>query len=215
MRPLLILRPEPGAGATAEAATSLGLPVRRHPLFAAEPVPWAAPEEPFDALLLTSANAVRLAGELPHLPVHAVGEATAAAARAAGLTVASTGEGGVEALLSLLPPGLKLLHLAGEERLLPSAPPQQITSVTVYRMNPLPLPPPALVEDTVALIHSPAAGRRLAEMQVERGRVQVAAISSAAANACGSGWACCEAATEPTDTALLSLAAKLCKEQGR
>src|SRR3546814_9776925 len=49
----------------------------------------------FDALLLTSAFAAREAGpeiaRLATLPVYAVGDATARAAEAAGLTVAMTG----------------------------------------------------------------------------------------------------------------------------
>nr|WP_314441437.1 uroporphyrinogen-III synthase [uncultured Sphingomonas sp.] len=213
MRPLLILRPEPGATATAARARALGLEARRHPLFAAEPVAWTMPEEPFDALLLTSATAVRMAGRLPDLPVHAVGEATATAARAAGLAVATVGEGGVEALLRQMAPRLRLLHLAGEERIMPASPEQQITSVTVYRMAELPLPSATALQGNVVLVHSPAAGRRLAAIAARREQVRVAAISAAAAAACGSGWERLEAATEPTDRALLSLAAKLCEEQ--
>ncbi|WP_338502209.1 uroporphyrinogen-III synthase [Sphingomonas kaistensis] len=215
MRPLVVLRPEPGATATAARAEALGLTVCRHPLFAAQAIDWTLPDHRFDGLLLTSANAVRFAGPLPALPAHSVGEATAEAARAARLEVLTVGEAGVESLLDRLPPGLRLLHLAGEERLLPDVPRQQITSVTVYRMAPLPLPASSLLEGAVALIHSPAAGRRLAETKVARDRVRVAAISPAAAAACGSGWDRCEAATSPSDGALLSLAAKLCEEQRR
>ena len=50
------------------------------------------------------------------LPVHAVGEATAAAARASGFDVASVGYAGVERLVGALDPKLRLLHLAGEDR---------------------------------------------------------------------------------------------------
>ncbi|UUR07250.1 uroporphyrinogen-III synthase [Sphingomonas glaciei] len=215
MRPLVVLRPEPGASATAARAAALGFEVRRHPLFAAEPVPWMLPAGPFDALLVTSANAVRHGGSLPALPVHAVGAASAAAARAAGLEVLTVGERGVDGLLERLPEGLRLLHLAGEERIEPVGARQSITSVAVYRMAPLTLPEASLIEDTVAVVHSPAAGRRLSEVDVARERVRVAAISLAAAAACGSGWARCEAVDAPNDPALLSLAAKLCKEQGR
>jgi uroporphyrinogen-III synthase len=172
------------------------------------------PEGRFDALLVTSANAVRLAGPLPDLPVHAVGEASAEASRAAGLAVVSTGDGGVEQLLDSLPESMSLLHPAGDERILPACQRHRITSVTVYRMAPLPLPEASLFEDAVVLIHSPAAGRRLGDVLVRRERVRVAAISTAAAAACGSGWDRCEAAAKPNDRALLSLAAKLCKEQG-
>ena len=93
MRPFVILRPEPGAGATAEAARQRGLNPIVAPLFRIEPVEWQ-PRDPaeFDALLLTSANAVAQAGdglrEFASLPVYCVGEATAAAARDAGLSVA-------------------------------------------------------------------------------------------------------------------------------
>lgn len=215
MRPLVILRPEPGASATAARARELGLDVRLHPLFAPEALAWTLPEGEFDALLLTSANAVRLAGALPRLPVHAVGEASARAAREAGLEVATVGDGGVEDLLDTLPEGLRLLHLSGEERILPAKPRQRITSVAVYRMAPLPLPASALLEGTVALIHSPAAGRRLAEVDCSRQAVRVAAISPAVAEACGTGWARCAAAEAPNDRALLSLATKLCEEWPR
>nr|WP_209022914.1 uroporphyrinogen-III synthase [Sphingomonas kaistensis] len=212
---MVVLRPEPGASATAARAAALGLEVRRHPLFTAEPVAWSLPAGPFDALLVTSANAIRLAGRLPVLPVHAVGAASAAAARDAGLEVLTVGEGGVDALLDRLPEGLRLLHLSGEERIEPADARQAITSVVVYRMGPLPLPDAASVEGAVVLVHSPAAGRRLDEIKASRDRVRVAAISPAAAMACGPGWECCEAADAPADSALLSLAAKLCKELGR
>lgn len=213
MKPLLVLRPEPGASATAERARTLGLDVRRHPLFVPRALPWTMPDGSFDALLLTSANAVGLAGRLPDLPAHAVGEATAAAAKASGLAVQSVGSGGVADLLAGLPAGLRLLHLAGEERILPAGTRQTITSVAVYRMEPLPLPPADLIEGSVALIHSPAAGRRISELEAARKTIRIAAISPAAAAACGPGWDRCEAAAEPNDAALLSLAAKLCETE--
>ncbi|WP_300973237.1 uroporphyrinogen-III synthase [Sphingomonas sp. LHG3406-1] len=215
MRPLVILRPEPGASATAARAAALGLEVRVSPAFATAPVAWTMPESRFGALLLTSANAVRLAGRLPDLPVHAVGEATASAAREAGLTVASVGTGGVEALLETLPADLALLHLAGEERIELASPPQRVTAVTVYRAEPLPLPSPEALAGSVILVHSPAAGRRIASLDDGKDRILIAAISPAAASACGDGWAVCEAAASPSDPALLSLAAKLCEEGNR
>lgn len=215
MRPLVILRPEPGASATAARAAALGLEARINPVFAMAPLAWTMPEGRFDSLLLTSANAVRLAGALPDLPVHAVGEATAAVARDAGLTVSSVGTGGVDDLLATLRPDLHLLHLTGEERIDPVAPPQTITAVAVYRAEPLPLPGPDALAGSVLLVHSPAAGRRIAALASGKESIRVAAISPAAAAACGPGWGACEAAERPTDPALLSLAAKLCEEKGR
>ena len=109
MRRLVILRPEPGASATAARARAMGLEPVTMPLFKVEAVDWDAPDPGlFDALLLTSANAVRYAGErlrsLRQLPVYAVGEATAAAAREAGFEIASTGDTRIERLLCSIPP---------------------------------------------------------------------------------------------------------------
>jgi uroporphyrinogen-III synthase len=96
MKRLLVLRPQPGASATAERARSLGLDPALIPLFEIEPLEWTAADPAgFDALLLTSANAVRFGGDelksLLPLPVHAVGAATAEAACEAGLRVSSVG----------------------------------------------------------------------------------------------------------------------------
>ena len=212
MRPLLVLRPEPGASATVRRAEAMGLVAQAHPIFALEPLPWRLPEGRFDGLVLTSANAVRLAGALPDLPVHAVGEATAAVARAAGAKVVTVGRGGVDALLAEVPVGLRLLHLAGEDRIEPSAPGPDILAVPVYRAQPLPLPPPEVLQGRVLLIHSPAAGRRLASIDGPRSTMRLAAISPAAASACGSGWERIAVAERPSDEALLSLAAELCKD---
>ena len=64
MKPLAVLRPEPGASATLGRAQAMGLAAFAMPLFAVEPVAWTAPApHDFDALLLTSANAVRHAAK--------------------------------------------------------------------------------------------------------------------------------------------------------
>ena len=167
-------------------------------------------------MLLTSANAPRHAGgqlrRLAGLPVHAVGAATAEAARAAGLTVASVGTAGVEALLATLPRAVRLLHLSGEDRTdTPSVP--LITHIPVYRSTAIAAPDGLeRAAEAVVLVHSVRAGRRLAELLAHKSTVRIAAISPAAAAACGSGWAAVEAAPEPTDAALLSLAARLCQQ---
>jgi uroporphyrinogen-III synthase len=67
----------------------------------------------------------------------------------------------------------------------------------------------------VLLIHSPRAGARVAELDLDRGSIALAAISPAAAGAAGEGWAAVEAAEEPTDDALLALAKRLCNNPGR
>lgn len=215
MRRILVLRPEPGASATVERARRRGLEAVAVPLFEIEPVAWDVPDPGgFDALLLTSASAVRHGGEgletLRQLPVHAVGEATANAARAAGFGVASTGAAGVDRLLESLGPDLKLLHLTGEDRIAPANARQTITAVPVYRARTRPNPKLDRVEGSIALVHSPRAGRRFAELVVNKGSFTIAAISKAAADGAGSGWAAVEAAKSPDDDALLALAARLC-----
>jgi uroporphyrinogen-III synthase len=61
-------------------------------------------------------------------------------------------------------------------------------------------------------VHSARAGRRLAELVEDRGRIALAAISPEAAGAVGTGWECVEAAQSSTDDALLALAARLCNK---
>jgi uroporphyrinogen-III synthase len=117
----------------------------------------------------------------------------------------------VEALLEQLDPVLRLLHLAGEERVEAGAG-RHVISVAAYRAEPLPLPPASLVEGRVLLIHSPAAGRRLSTLVCDRRQVRIVAISPAAAEACGVGWERIEAAHQPSDAALLSLACGLCED---
>lgn len=225
MRRLAVLRPEPGASQTLERARALGLEAFALPLFTVEPVGWnCGDRDEFDAILLTSANAIRYAGKglggLAHLPVYAVGTATAEAAREAGMRVAWSGRSGASDLIASLEPGLRLLHLAGEDRIEHQPPAGvQIESVTVYRARPLPNRTGLrTIEGSVALVHSPRAGRRLAELAegaaLDRRTVIIAAISPAAAAAAGAGWGGSVAAETPSDNALLALAAKLCKMSG-
>jgi len=217
MRRIIVLRPEPGASETAARARQLGLDPMVIPMFKVEPLPWSVPDPAgFDAVLLTSANALRHGGEglatLLNLPVYAVGKAAADAARSAGFAVAMIGADGVDALLAMVPSGLRLLHLCGEDRK-PAAPTgHAIEQVMVYRAAPVGSPPLAAIEDGVVLVHSPRAGRRLAELVPTRGSIRIAALSPAAAAAVGSGWQAIEAAEEPTDEALLALAVRLCEK---
>ena len=219
MRRLAVVRPEPGASATVERARAIGLDAFALPLFEVAAIAWEVPPAAqFDALLLTSANAVRHGGagldELRGLPVHAVGEATAAAARAAGFEIASCGDGGVERLLEALPPDLRLLHLCGEHRTAVK-PRQKIIALPVYRSTQLPAPE-ALheIDGQAVAVHSPRAGQRLAELVdqagIDRAAIRIAAISPAAAAAAGAGWDRIEVAETPADAALLALAARLC-----
>lgn len=215
MRKLLLLRPEPGLSVSAERAHALGLEVIVCPLFRVEPVEWTSPDAArFDALLVTSANALRHGGpglkQYMSLPVHAVGPATAEAAKRAGFNVESVGATHVADLLEGLPRSLRLLHLVGEDRReLPEG--RTVEQVTVYRSTTIPDPGLPPLEDLVAAVHSPRAGLRLAELAHNRSSTMIAAISDAAARVCGEGWERVEAAPEPNDPSLLALAARLCQ----
>ena len=217
MTRLLVLRPEPGASATVERARAAGLDATSVPLFDIEPVAWDAPEAgPFDGLLLTSANAIRAGGErlkeLRGLKAYAVGAATAEEAREAGFDIAATGDSGVDRLLGSIDADLKLLHLCGADRRKPLEARQGITPVAVYRAAPIQSPDLSDVSGSVVLIHSPRAGRRFAELVSDRSSIAIAAISPAAAVAVGDGWKSVDVADQPSDEALLALAARLCNK---
>lgn len=217
MTHVLVLRPEPGASATVEKARSRGLDAFAAPLFEIEPVDWQVPSvERFDGLLLSSANAIRFGGEqlrqLHSLMVYAIGETTAEAGRNAGLDIAETGEAGVDRLLSSIDPNLRLLHLCGEHRREPRDARQAITAVTVYRSRTIETPDLSIASGSIALIHSPRAGRRFAELINNRYRTAIAAISKATAEAAGYGWRSVAVADQPSDEALLALAARLCNK---
>ena len=216
MKRLLVLRPEPGAGSTAAKARELGLEPECVPLFQIEAIDWRGPDPArFEGLLLTSANAVRYAGACLRryrgLKAYAVGDATAEAARDAGFDVAASGDSGVDRLLASVEPGLKLLHLCGEHRREADRPRQTITPVAVYRSNEVVDPDLTRASSSVALIHSPRAGRRFAQLVTDRQSIIIAAISSAASNAVGRGWHSVSIAEQPNEEALLALAARLCK----
>ena len=215
-----MFRPEPGARHSADRARAMSLDAVLVPLFAIEAVDWPVPDPvDFDAILLTSANSIRHCGagidRLRRLPVHCVGEATALAANLAGLGVASVGNAGVDELLATIPSGTRLLHLCGEDRRPPTNKTHSISCVPVYRA--VAVDRPRELEElpgAVAAVHSPRAAKRLAELVNEKGKatVRVAAISPAAAEAAGSGWESVDAASEPSDSALLALCARLCED---
>ena len=221
MKRVLVLRPEPGASVTVERARQRGIQAVALPLFEVEPIGWGAPEaSSFDGLLLTSANAVRCAGDqlkdLRGLQVYAVGPSTAEAAREAGFDIASMGEAGVDRLLASIDSELRLLHLSGEDRRPPEGAKQRITVVSVYRSRARKNVDLDSARDKVALIHSPRAGRRFAELVdasgLDRNTIAIAAISTEAADAVGDGWAAVEAPETPNDDALLALAERLCNK---
>nr|WP_313899390.1 uroporphyrinogen-III synthase [Methylobacterium sp. E-065] len=116
-------RPEPGASRTGAALAARGHAPLVAPVLAVRPTGERPPDGPFDALLLTSANAMpalRNAASLRGLPVFAVGARTAALAAESGFGSVHAGPGDAAGLAILarriLPPGAHLLHAAGAER---------------------------------------------------------------------------------------------------
>ena len=217
MRNVVILRPEPGASATYDHAVQQGLRAIKLPLFEIEPIAWSPPDiKAFDGLLVTSANAIREAGagleKLKALPVYAVGPATAEAAEKAGFEVAKIGPAGVRGLLAAIDSDLRLLHLAGEDRIDPRRAWQKITPLPVYRSRIIDPVDPDPIHGSVVLVHSARAGERLAEIVRDRATVAIAAISRDAAEACGEGWQTVSLIARPSDFALLALAVRLCEK---
>lgn len=216
---LLIIRPQPGADATAARVRSAGHDAIVMPLFEVQPVAWdEALSEEYGALLLTSGNAVRLAGEglhrLRRLPVYAVGSATARAAEQAALEAIAVGDAGVSDILVLArQAGIRhLLWLAGEDRIDICVPEGMTVDVRiVYRSAALPNPSNfanEVGEADAALLHSPRAARHFAELcdakPIARAGLTVAALSPAIAESAGQGWKAVITAPAPNDVSLLS-----------
>jgi uroporphyrinogen-III synthase len=211
---MIVVRPAPGDARTLARLAARGIAAESIPLFAVRPVAWIPPDpRDFDAVLLTSANALRHGGSgldvLRHLPVVAVGEATATAARAAGFAVALTGDGDVARVGAAAEAcGLgRLLHLAGRDRMAAGT-----AAITVYASDALPVPPgvAARFAGATVLLHSARAAAAVAALVdrdgVDRGSVRLAAFSPAVAAAVGAGWRSVAIAARPADSALIEAA---------
>lgn len=215
MRPVLILRPQPGADATAARAHALGLEAVIASLFEIVPLAWTAPERPFQAILLTSANAARALGPDPDrdIPLYAVGAATADAARDSGFLNVTAGRGDVaQVVRRAAADGVEsMLHLSGVDRTGFDPEGMRIEVRAVYdavAVEPDAAFRDALARGAVTLLHSARAARRFRELADAAGRI--ATISSAVRAAAGGGWEQAVVADAPTDDALLAAAAPLC-----
>ncbi|MET0364674.1 MAG: uroporphyrinogen-III synthase [Sphingobium sp.] len=216
--PVLVLRPEPGAARTAEALRSAGFLPLLYPLYEIEPVDWTPPDPAgIDAVLITSANAVRQAGpgmaRFQSKPLFAVGAASAAAARAAGFASVTVGGGDIPSTVPMLVAAghVHILHLSGTEIRDFDPAGLSILRLPVYRAAPHGSAEGlarAVPRDrgAYAFVHSPRAGVRLSELvkAQERQRITIIAISNAASDACGSGWRDRVVAGSPTGEAMLA-----------
>ncbi len=120
---VLVTRPEPAAERTAAALAARGHNVWKVPLMRIEPVA-ADLSGGWGGVIITSANAPAAIGAnaaLTKLPLFAVGERSAQAARDAGFTDVNSASGGIRDLVQLLlrrraSAKAPLLYLAGEDR---------------------------------------------------------------------------------------------------
>ena len=228
---VLVTRPEPGASASAARLAALGHTAIVAPLLAVEPRRWSRPAAMPDALIITSANAVRHGGSgldaLRGVPVWAVGAATAAAARAAGFSVAWTGDAGVAGLAAATAGlALRMLHLAGEDRLPAAWPPGvSVDVVTVYAA----VPAAALAGDVAAmlaadpagidrvLLYSPRTAAVFAALcdrhGIDRSALAIAALGPRVLAAAGSGWRAAIAAAAPDEASLFAAASLSARRQ--
>ena len=109
---VLVTRPQPGAAETAQLLIARGLHPVLAPLLRVHTLPVRVPSG-LHAVLVTSGNAIpALPSMLHHLPLLAVGDATAERARAAGFQDVHSADGDAADLLHLArsrPPGPLLL----------------------------------------------------------------------------------------------------------
>src|SRR5256884_3777544 len=168
---VLVTRPHPDDETTAQALRARGVDVLRAPMLRFEPVPFQADADAnYGAVIVTSANALRAiaphlaASRLLELPLFAVGENTAAAARDVGFgeVIASKGDAG--ALRDLVLASMKskrlkkaspILYLAGADLARDLAGDLgengfTVVTQTTYRMVPAPSLPQDVCDAFVA-----------------------------------------------------------------
>jgi uroporphyrinogen-III synthase len=168
---VLVTRPHPDDEATASALRARGFEVLRAPMLRFEPVPFHDDADArYGAIIVTSANALRAiashleGSRLLKLPLFAVGEHTASAARDAGFGEVITGKGDAGALRDLVLAAVKskrlkkastLLYLAGADlaRDLAGELGEKgftVVTHTTYRMIPAPSLPREICDAFVA-----------------------------------------------------------------
>lgn len=223
-----ITRAQPGADRTAGRTAALGFVPVVAPLLAIRPIPDAFSGLPADvpdlaaveALAFTSPNGVAAFAalvpppRLRALPVFAVGDATAEAARAAGFADARSASGDIHDLARLirsswtggliLNPGAQ--EPAGDLAALTAGLP--VRSLPVYAAHETAAAAPAF---DIVLIHSPRAARALARIAAPSdaaGRLAVCISAAAAAPLAGLGFAEIRLAAAPDEASLLTALGK-------
>lgn len=227
---VLVTRPEPGGSETAARVAALGWQPVPAPALVLTPRRFAIPRG-VQALLLTSRAAARALPPPVALPLLAVGEATAEAARAAGWPAEAAGGTAADlarlAAARLDPAGGPLLLAVGEGYGLDLAADLRARGFRVlrriaYAARPAPgLPAAALAALRAGrigsvLFHSPRSARcaitlmRAAGIGEEAARIAVLAISPRVAEAARRAlapfvWQAIRVAARPEESALLAL----------
>ena len=200
---VLVTRPQPDGEATATALRARGYEVLSAPMLRFEPVAFRDDEDAaYGAVIVTSANALRgiapylASSRLLALPLFAVGEHTAAAARAAGFGNVLAATGGAAALRDLVLSSVKtkvlkkastLLYLAGADlaRDLAGELGERgftVVTHTTYRMSPVSSLPPETREafaanQVEAVLHYSRRSARAFLEAVRAGGVEISALA--------------------------------------
>jgi uroporphyrinogen-III synthase len=200
---VLVTRPQPDGEATAADLRKRGFEVLLAPMLRFEPVAFRDDEDAaYGAVIVTSANALR--GLIPHLagsrllklPLFAVGEHTASAARDAGFGNVLPANGGAVALRDLVLASVKskelkkastLLYLAGADlaRDLAGELGERgftVVTHTTYRMSPVSSLPPETREafaanQVEAVLHYSRRSARAFVEAVRAGGVEISALA--------------------------------------
>lgn len=230
MKTVLVTRPDDLAESTIAALKGRGHTALHAPIMRVEKQSFEHPADEERHLIVTSRNGVKFGLEAlaeRHFFVHAVGEATAEAARAAGYMNVRAGPGTAKGLLPQLidlgtQHGAQFSHLCGEELAFNIA--HHLTekdisaeTITCYRMVPnIDLPEDVVSALTagdidVVLFHSARAARAFEELLVEKGSldwvksVQALCLSSRIHSELMGPWRKISHAIMPTEKTLLSL----------
>jgi uroporphyrinogen-III synthase len=223
IRRVWITRAQPGAARTAARLTALGFEPVVAPLLTIRPLPDALAHAPdlstVAALAFTSPNGVEafaaLTPRLRALPVFAVGDATAEAARATGFHDARSAAGDIHALARLinaspihgliLAPGAR--EPAGDIHAL--LPDHNLQRLPVYAAEETDAAAP--VAFNAVLVHSPRAARALAAILSPDAAAQRLAIcisAAAAAPLATLGFAEIRTADAPDEASMLTALGK-------
>lgn len=219
IRTVWITRAPPGADRTAERLYALGLESVVAPLLALRPLDVHPDLTGVQTLAFTSRNGVAAFADLSPdraLPVFAVGNSTAAAAREAGFADVRSAGGDLQALAALIRnegAGLSILHPSAAEPAGDLAAvvgdTARVTTVAAYEAVETDAPPPESWD--AVLIHSPRAARALARRlspEGATGRVAIAISPAAAEPLAPLDFAEIRIAEAPTETSLLATLGK-------